>query len=143
MDNFSNIPQEVIEQLSQSIRLFSQGESLEALTLFSQIEPPLQSHFNTNPSLTSNQYPDWLKSWSSAISSQDLSQLASLPAPPSYLLSNPHIIDPSSIESALTQIISLYNDDKLGEAVDLLQSIRVKHHKLFNDHPNILELEHD
>ena len=143
MDNFANIPQEVFDHLSLSIRLFTQGEAEQAFNIFSQIEPPFQNYFRAKDSSDIDPYPDWLGNWISAIISQDLSQLSALPPLPSELFSSIQIIDSSSIESTLNQIISLYNDDKLGEAVDLLKSIRLEHHKLFNDHPNILELEHD
>lgn len=144
MDYFVNIPREVIDDLSLSFRLFMQGNTEKSLELFTQSETVLNSlKATSDDSTASPSIPEWFLLWKAAILSGHSNRISTLPDPPGEFLSCVKIVENLSIDSVMSQIISLYNDDKLGEAVELLSEIRKKHQKLFYDHPSILELEND
>jgi hypothetical protein len=121
-----------------------QGNTEKSLELFTQSETVLNSlKATSDDSTTSPSIPEWFILWKAAILSGHSNRISTLPDPPGEFLSCVKIVENLSIDSVMSQIISLYNDDKLGEAVELLSEIRKKHQKLFYDHPSILELEND
>ena len=143
MDLFPNCPKETIENFSYSFHLFATGHTQPAYELFTQTESQYSAILSkTSRALSDLTFPDWFSLWREAIISKNHSVLPSLPALPD-LFPVIQTLPTNSVEQVLTQIVSLYNDDKLGEAIELLRKIREKEHKLFNDHQSILELESD
>lgn len=141
MEYFPNCPKETIENFSYSFHLFSSGETQKAYDLFIKTMASYENTLNSfSISASDIPYPDWFSEWRQAVLSKNHSQLSSLPSFPDFF---PVIKTLVSVEETLNQIMRLYNDDKLGEAVDLLKKVREHEHKLFNDHENVMELESD
>lgn len=143
MELFPNCPKETIENFSYSFHLFTTGQTQPAYDLFTQTESFYSEILSkVSKSLSELTFPDWFSLWREAVMSKNPSVLPSLPTFPDFF---PVIqtLPSNSVDQVLTEIITLYNDDKLGEAMELLRNIREKEHKLFNDHKNIMELESD
>lgn len=137
---------EVTKEIMNAIRFYMKGDIESAYLLFFHTESSVISHkFANSESNFLDEMPDWLKAWRAAILEKDFSKLPTLPSLPSEFASQCQdlSITEDTPEKALSQIIDLYNDDKLGLAVKLLHESREKFQSAFIESPEITELEND
>ena len=139
METIENTPKAVIDSMVEAIKFFLENNIELAQFSLSKVEKEI----NLSDDVESMQinYPSWMKEWSEAILSGDISKISSLPMPIEYLNSPTNNFTEIIINNELNQILNLYDDDKLSEAFENLARLRRKFNKDFNEIQLIKDLE--
>ena len=160
-----------LKQLALSINTFWQGYEENSLEILSVAEASLDSSVGKH--ISKKMYINlegWLKKWREVILTYNTSPTIIMPNPPQEYLNEIHPYEESPpntslsseiiqatprindisirievprLEDELSEVFSLYNDDKIMDSIKLLEKLKEKYNRDFNDDHVIREIQSD